>query len=159
MYQNEITKLALKLMGIYILVQAMIYLPTVVGVLSTITQTPNETKAVSITLLATVTALLIFGSWLTFKNKPKLDTLKGSEINLLEIGLTIAGIIIFAFAISDLPFFITKFVYTYTSQNAITIIGADSNLENIMKLLGNLIQLLLGGALFFKAKDFAKLIK
>ncbi len=159
MYQNEITKLSLKLMGIYILVQVIKYIPTLVGILSTITQTANESKAVAITLLATTFSLFILGVLLILKNNPKLENLKVSGDSLLQIGLTISGVIIFAFAIGDFPIFISKLVYTYTSSNAITVIGADSNLENVMKLLGNLIQLLLGGALFFKAKYFTKFIK
>ncbi len=158
MQKNEATKLALKLAGIYVLIQAILYLPLVVSSFRMLRLT-DEAKIGSITLLITFGLLVVLGLWLTFKNKPKLEKEVMTSSGLLSLGLAIGGMIIFALAISDLPLLISKLVYTSTSPSPIEILGANNNVENVMAVVGNLIQLLLGALLFFKAKYFAQLIK
>ncbi|MBD3330006.1 hypothetical protein GF354_00580 [Candidatus Peregrinibacteria bacterium] len=159
MQKNEVTKLALKLAGIYVLIQAIWYIPSVVSSFRMLSLSIGEAKVGSITLLITFSLLVVLGFWLTFKNKPKFEKEAISSPELLTLGLAIGGLIIFALAISDLPLFISKLVYTSTSTNPLEINGANNNVENVMALIGNLIQLLLGALIFFKAKYFAQLIK
>jgi hypothetical protein len=158
MQKNDAIKLALKLAGIYILVKAILYIPSVVLSIRTLNLS-NEAKVGSITLLITFTLLVVLGLWLILKNKPKFEkgTIASSELTTL--GLAVGGVIIFALAISDLPLLISHLVYTSTSARQIEILGINDNVESVMILIGNLIQLLLGALLFFKAKHFARLIK
>lgn len=158
MQKNETTKLALKLAGIYMLVQAILYIPSVVSSFRMLSLT-SDAKVGSITLLITFGLLVVLGLWLTFMNKPKFVKDVTPSSDLLTVGLVISGIIVIALAISDLPLLISKLVYTSTNTSPIEIIGANSNGENVMTLVGNLIQLLLGALLFFRAKYFAQLIK
>jgi len=157
MQKNEATKLALKLAGIYVLIRAILYIPVVSSF--RMLSLNDETKVGSITLLITFGLLVILGLWLTFKNKPKFEKEVMTSSDLTSLGLAIGGVIVFALAISDLPLLISKLVYTSTSLTPIEIIGANNNVGNVMALIGNLIQLLLGALLFFKAKYFARLIK
>ena len=158
MQKNEATKLALKLAGIYVLIKAISYIPPVVLSLRIIGLT-DEAKVGSITLLITFGLLVILGIWLVFKNKPVFEKEAITSSELMPLGLAIGGVIVFALAISDLPLLISKLVYTSISSNPLEIIGANNNIENVMALIGNLIQLLLGAILFLKAKYFAQLIK
>lgn len=160
MQKNEAIKLALKLAGIYVLIQAILYIPPVVSSFRMFSLT-DEAKIGSITLLITFGLLVVLGLWLTFKNKPKFEKEAMTSSGLMSLGLAISGVIVFALAIGDLPLLISKLAFTSTSPSPIPIeiIGANNNVENIMALIGNLIQLLLGALLFFKAKYFAQLIK
>lgn len=158
MQKNEPTKLALKMAGIYILVKAILYIPSAMTGFRMINLS-SDGKVGAVALFITFALLVILGLWLTLKNKPQFEKATMSHPDLIPLGLAIGGVIIFALAISELPFLVSKLLYTSTSDSPIAIIGGNNNLENTMKLAGNLLQLLLGNLLFFKAKYFAKLIK
>jgi hypothetical protein len=161
MQNNNITKLALKMAGIYILVQSIMYLPAIVSSIKMLNLSDpiNETKMVTITLLITFALLIVTGLLLTFLNRPKFEKSKIASKELLTTGIAVGGIIIFAFAINNLPSSIAHLVYTLTSSKGMIFLALNSDISSIMTLTGILIQLLLGALLFFKAKYFTRLIK
>jgi len=155
--KNEITKLALKLAGVYVLVQAILYIPSIVSIVMMFGQ--PGVKSGSLMLFISFALLVILGWWLVYKNKPELGETNQMNTDYITMGIVIAGIIVFATAISDLPYLIAMLGYGST-PGFLGNIGINGNLRNTLpKLLGNLIQIALGGALFFRAKYFTKLIK
>jgi len=150
MKTNNITKLALKLAGLYVLVQATIYLSPLVQSLMMMDQFP-EAKMASITLAITIGVLLILGLWLVLKNKPTFEEEASNSSNIMTAVLATGGIILFALALADLPVVIIRLM----GNEALLMVN---EMENWMSLVGSLIQLALGGFLFFKAKFFAKLV-
>lgn len=158
MQKDNITKLALKLAGIYILVKAILNIPAVVSSIK-ILRLNTELKVESITLWITFALLVALGLWLTFGNNPKFEKEKTISSELLTAGLAISGVVIFTLAISPLPLLISNLVYISTHPMQIDIFGTNDVLDNVMILAGSLIQLILGALLFFKAKYFTRLIK
>lgn len=158
MQKNDVTKLALKLAGIYVLVKAIQFIPSVV--LSIKNFNVNEDiKTGSITLLVTLALLIILGLWLTLKYKPKFEKGAESSSELLTTGIAVAGIMVFALAISNLPIAISYLAQTSTNIKQVMIPGISDFNESLIILIGNLIQLALGALFFFKAKYFARLVK
>lgn len=160
MVKNNTTKLALKLAGVYMLIQSIMYLPSLVMGISMLDLNGpiNESQMTSIALLISFVIWIIVGLLLTFLNRPKFG--KGAAPKeFLTTGIAVGGIIVFAFAISKLPISITHLVYTLTNSKGMIQMALTSSLEGIFTLTGTLIQLLLGALLFFKAKFFAKLVK
>ena len=158
MQKDNITKLALKLAGLYILVKVILNIPAIVSSIK-ILKFNNELQVESITLWITFTLLVVLGLWLTFRNNPKFEKEKTVSSELITVGLAISGVVIFTLAISNLPLLISNLVYISGHPMQIDVFGTNSVLDNIMILAGSLIQLILGTLLFFKAKYFARLIK
>jgi len=156
MKNNNITKLALKLAGVYMLIQAILYLTPLIAGLSSIQQ---DSKIIPITFSITFVLLVVLGLILVLRNKPKFDDIKVIPSEILQTGISVGGIILFTLAIKETPLLITKLVNTYFSIIPIETIGKNYPVENLMPLVGNLIQLILGLIFFLKAKFFSNVLK
>lgn len=159
MKNQETTKLALKLAGIYIIFQAIMYLPTVIISIKMITNPSSDIKMTSITIILTFILLLAFGLWLFISNNPKIENKENNSSEIINIGLVILGILLFALAVPELPLIISKIVNTYLSSNQNKIMGVGNQTDSILELTGLLLQMGIGATLFLKAKQISKLIK
>jgi hypothetical protein len=159
MQTNQITKLALKLAGIYLLSQTILSIPSVVLGLKMFNQNREEMGSSFIAYLISFILLALFGILLVIKNKPELEQKETNSTDLLSVGIIVSGLIIFASAIGELPMLISGAIFTMKNSNYLGDLSAGNIVNIAMQLLGNLIQLTLGGLLFFKTKYFVKLIK
>lgn len=159
MNPKYVMKLALKVSGIYVLVQAIQLIPSVVLFIGMFNQQENSTNFGFYGLLVTFVLLLVLGLFLVFLKVPKSEVSEKAGPDLMHVGLAIAGVIVFVLALSQTPLLIGKFVEFYTAKNQLEYIGLINPFENLMDLIGNVIQLVIGALFFFKAKYFAKLVK
>jgi len=158
MHQKEVMKLALKVSGIYVLVTAIMYIPAIVATFGMLNQ-ENASNISNYTIFIMFIFLVALGLFLVFIKVPKAENSDKTVIDFMPAGLAVAGVIIFAMAISQTPVLVSRLVEFYSSTNPVKFIGFTTPAENITGLIGNVIQLIIGVLFFFKAKYFAKLVK
>ena len=149
MQTNQITKLALKLAGIYILAQTILSIPGVALGLKMFNRNREEMASFIIYLVSFI-LLAVLGIWLAVKNKPELEQKETNSTDLISAGIIISGLIIFASAIGDLPVLVSSTVYTIQNSNyfnrglliwSIDVLGESiSKMINLQSLNINLTQ-------------------
>jgi len=159
MNQKELMRIALKVSGIYVLVQAILHISGVVSALSMINSVKGSDLITVYSILFTPFFLLILGLILVFLKVSKTPVTIKIGSDLMAVGLAVAGVILSVLAMAQLPFVISNLIQFYTANSPMETIEFINPVEINPYAVGIVIQLVIGALFFFKAKYFAKLVK
>jgi len=154
MNSKEISNLAVKLGGIYIIVQTILYSPTIIssiyyyfaGALA------PSVKQSALIFIGTMGVMLIVGILMVILSGKVAKIGEGSATvkSLKNVAIMVAGLVLSVLAFKNLPLQIADIAEIVTS-------GSQDGIKVIMEFIGTLIQFGLGLFFFFLAESFGKL--
>lgn len=154
MNSKEISNLAVKLGGIYIIVQTILYSPTIISSIYYYFAVDLEpsVKQSALIFIGTMGIMLIVGILMVILSGKVAKIGEGSSTtkSLKNVAIMVAGLVLSVLAFKNLPLQITE-------MSEIVTIGGQDGLKVIMELVGTLIQFGFGLLFFFLAESFGKL--